>query len=219
MVNATWCALAGSYLTLELARMPDESMAGVDPSDPNSWAGVWVKLAAYPFLAWLSMDFMHCFHKYPHIVGLDAFAHHGGFILLTLLQMSYEMVPIVAAWLLLSEISTLPLNVRWFLISFGRGDSRALFWMNMVFAACFFFVRVLLYWAGVAHMLLYLRPMLLAAPFLAPPGPVYTFMGAVTAAGFLNLWWMHKIVLMASKAGAKKETKRPERRSARKKAS
>ena len=46
VINASWCTLAGAYLTRHLASMPDESAAHVDPDDPNSWAGVWVKQAA-----------------------------------------------------------------------------------------------------------------------------------------------------------------------------
>lgn len=201
VVNAAWCALAGGYLLRNFVQIPVASCAAVDPVDPNAWVGVATKAAAYPFLSWLCMDFMHIAVNFPRSGGPDALAHHFLFILLTSLLMSYEVLPVVGAWLMLGELSTLPLNARWFLINSGRGDSRALFVANCLFALCFLLSRVLVFWAGVAHMLLYLRPLLLSAPFYVPRWVVDPLCGAVTAAGFLNAWWMRRIIQMALRSG------------------
>lgn len=200
-INAIACTAYGGYLTWVFMGLSDESRAHFDPDDPGQWASLLVKAAAYRFLAWLTMDFVHCFEKYPKTVGLDALAHHGGFILLTALQMSWDLMPVVAAWLLLGELSTIALNVRWFLISCGKGDSHALFLTNTAFALSFFVVRILIYWLGVLHIGVRMLPLLFAPPYNAPAVPVYILVVAIFSAGLLNLWWMYKIFRMAAGAG------------------
>jgi hypothetical protein len=181
--------------------LSDESRAHLDPDEPNAWAGLLAKGAAYRFLGWLTMDFVHCFEKYPKTVGVDALAHHGGFILLTAVQMSWNLLPVVAAWLLVGELSTIALNVRWFLISCGKGDSPALSLTNTAFALLFLVVRIFIYWAGVLHLVVRMLPLLLASPHSAPVVPLLLLVVAIVSAGLLNLWWMHKIFKMAAGPG------------------
>jgi hypothetical protein len=198
-INAIWCTASGLYLTWVFAQLPDANRAHLDPEATNLWACLLVKAAAYRFLAWLTMDLIHCFEKYPKTVGLDALAHHTGFILLTAVQMSWDLLPIVAAWLLIGELSTIALNIRWYVISSGQGDSRALVYTNAAFALSFFLVRILVYWAGVLHLGFFMVPLLLSPPYNAPAWPLYVLLFSITAAGVLNLWWMYKIFKMATR--------------------
>mmetsp|Transcript_11540 Transcript_11540/g.36599 ORF Transcript_11540/g.36599 Transcript_11540/m.36599 type:complete len:178 (+) Transcript_11540:504-1037(+) len=155
------------------------------------------------------MDLAHTAYHFPKLGGADALAHHAGFIALTALQMSYDLLPVAAAWLLLGELSTLPLNLRWFLLQHGLGESRALYCTNLAFALTFLLVRVAFFWGGVAQVLLRLRPLLLAPPCHAPRLAVDALCAAITAAGCLNGWWMYKIVGMARRATERRQPSVP----------
>ena len=61
-------------------------------------------------------------------------------------------------------------------------------------------------------MLFSLRPLLIGQPCDAPRVPLYILMCAVTAAGFLNLWWMNKILRMALRVGKYKKKGKPARK-------
>jgi len=114
------------------------------------------------------------------------------------------VLPLTVAWLLLGELSSLPLNFRWFLINTGRGASTALRVTNAVFAISFFVVRVLVYWGGVYHLLAYMRPALIAPPYQCAPVVVNTLCLFISAGALLNAYWMISIVKMATRSGEKK---------------
>ena len=65
-------------------------------------------------------------------------------------------------------------------------------------------VQVLVYWAGVYHMLVHLRPSLLAPPYGCPAYVVNTICFFITAGACLNGYWMISIVQMATRGGEKK---------------
>jgi hypothetical protein len=56
------------------------------------------------------------------------------FLLLTLLSLGFGICPYAGAWLLCGELSTLPLNARFFLINSGLGASTAMSAANAAFA-------------------------------------------------------------------------------------
>ena len=61
-----------------------------------------------------------------------------------------------------------------------------------------------------ANLLLVLRPLALASPYLAPAGPVNTMSGFILAGGFLNAYWFVKILKMAMRGGGPKAQKKEE---------
>ena len=102
---------------------------------------------------------------------------------------------------LLGEVSTLFLNLRWFLIQTGRGDSAALHRTNYAFATTFFITRVVIMALGLWHGVTRSAPLLLAPPYSAPSWAVSTICVTVGCGALLNAFWMYKIVRMASRPG------------------
>ena len=144
---------------------------------------------------------------FPALGGGDTVLHHCGFICLTFLGMGYQVYPFIVAWLLLGEVSSLPLNVRWYLITTGRGDTPAMDMANYSFGILFLIVRVAIYWSGLYELLVHLRPLLLAPPYNAPSLWMHIIMGFVSAGGLLNAFWVYKIFKMAARSGKKKKAK------------
>jgi len=96
------------------------------------------------------------------------------------------------------------LNIRWFLINSGRGDSVWMSRTNLAFGLTFFVVRVVLYTLGLAHMALAL-PRILELQVL--PTTSLAAIALLLCGGYaLNLMWASKIWAMAM--GKKKGGKR-----------
>ena len=70
---------------------------------------------------------------------------------------------------------------------------------NLVFAALFFVVRVIIYWGGLYEMVANTRPLLLSPRFGAPSWLLNMVCGFVTGGAILNAYWFVKIVKMASR--------------------
>lgn len=200
-VNACVCSVAGSMITLRLLASDETSRAILSSSQVESPSAIFV--AAYAFVGYLLMDAVHLFTFYPRLGGVDMCLHHGLFIFVALVDLGYRIFPFPIGWLLLGEVSSLFLNIRWFLIHSGRGDSAALSAVNYLFAATFFIFRVLVMWAGLWHGMAHLRPLVLAPPYDAPPRAVDTICFVVFCGALLNAFWMAKIVRMATRPAPK----------------
>merc|ERR1719352_2273283 len=152
-------------------------------------------VASSAFLGWLLSDLVHLLLFWPVLGGVDMLLHHATFACLTCLGVGYRMCPLVVGWLLLGELSSMPLNMRWILINTGRGDSRALARTNFAFAGSFFVVRVVVFWFSLAHALRVERPLLLSLG--APPWSVNTLCAFLSAGALLNAFWFARIVQIA----------------------
>ena len=209
--NAVVCSIGGTWAAYHLyvgdhvgRAVVTQAAAPFWPGGPSGPVGVIVyETFAYCFLGWLCFDVFHIFTHYPKLGGADTVAHHCGFICLTCLGTMYKVLPFPVAWLLVGEISSLPLNIRWFLINTGRGQSSLLQVMNIVFAVSFFIVRVLIYWSGVYNLLMHLRPTLIEPPYACAPWVVNTLCFFISAGALLNAHWMVAILKMATRGGAK----------------
>ena len=209
--NALMCSVGGTWVVASLYAGDFQGrIIVVDPQPSMYWpylpAGpVVYDWLATAFLGWLMYDVVHIFLFFPKLGGADTVAHHLGFICLTLLGSCYKVIPFAVGWLLVGEISSLPLNIRWALISTGRGATKALDYTNYSFALSFFVVRVILYWSGVYHLLMYLRPGLVKMPYSCYGPAVNTIVGFITAGALLNAHWMIAIVKMATRGEKKKK--------------
>jgi len=194
------CSTAGCYITATLIASEDERDRAAMRAE--SEIGPVVLAATQSFVAWLLMDAAHVISHFPTLGGADMLLHHAGFIFLTLIgPLGLHVFPFAAGWLLLGEISTLFLNLRWFLIQSGRGDSAALHRTNYAFAATFFITRVVIMALGLWHGVSRSAPILLASPYNAPSWAVSTICITVGGGALLNAFWMYKIVRMASRPG------------------
>ena len=148
------------------------------------------------FLAFLVYDVSHVLLEYPRLGGMDVVAHHVLFAAASFICGSNRVFPWPFAWLIIGELSTLPLNLRWVLIQSGRGDTRLMKWTNRAFAFTFFVGRVVVYGLGLLHLGASWHPHVEEACARVPGLRVVC---ALFVAGYgLNLVWFRRIVRVAT---------------------
>ena len=202
LVNALVCSIAGVYITGELFASDDvRARALVLEEPPYQAVTAAVFFVTQSFVGWLTMDLYHVLAHFPALGGWDTVLHHTGFASLAVTGYGFRVCPYVVGWLLLGEVSSIFLEIRFFLINSGRGDTSLMRLTNFAFATLFFFSRVVVLWLGLADLLFNLRPLLLGAPYHAPAAGVNLICGFVAGGGLLNAFWMVKIVKMATRPG------------------
>lgn len=201
MANALLMSYLGLTMTPRLWDAPEATKTIVEMS--GDWAPYTqqVREGATRFLAWLLYDLVHVAHSWPHLGGVDTVLHHAGFIAFSALCVGYAVCPFPGAWLSCGEVSSIPLNIRWFLINSGYGKSKALEWANLAFAFIFFLTRVVLYWTCLHGFLTVEVPLLLSRG--APAGAVGIFSLLLSGGALLNAYWFVMIVDMATGGGKK----------------
>jgi hypothetical protein len=126
--------------------------------------------------------------------------------MLTYFCVVYGICPYAGTWLFCGELSTIPLNFRWFLIQSGKGDSTLMKVTNIVFASLFFLTRVVLYWSGLLEFISSTMPLLFAHGI---PNHVLLLFGLLIPGGaLLNAYWFALIFNMA-RGGGKKHKNKP----------
>ena len=122
------------------------------------------------------------------------------------------LLPFPFGWLLVGELSSIPLNVRWMLIQISKSaqPSAGRNWttryttvVNYAFAITFFASRVVVYGLGLAH-LLRVRDELFGLRSRVASPLLYLVLGLLVGGYVLNLMWMRKIVQMAVGGGKQK---------------
>eukprot|EP00797_Seminavis_robusta_P022296 Sro353_g124670.2 (212) ;mRNA; r:68857-69492 len=167
-----------------------------------------VELSNAIFAAYLLFDLIHIVRLYPKLGGADMVAHHLVFLICAIINGSYGILAYPFSWLIIGEISTLFLDIRWFLIKTGRGDTNFFQWMQYLFATSFFCTRVVIYSAGVLE-LFGQRSVLrdLVANGHVPGFFMGTTLLFIGAGCLLNLFWFQKIAAMAFSTNNKKPKK------------
>ena len=212
-LNAWVCSIAGLAITTSLlcSESAVDRAVMATPGRLGGSASVTplVLRATQCFVGWLFMDVLHIVARYPELGGVDMLLHHCGFIGVTLLDVGYGIFPFAVGWLLLGEISSIFLNLRWLLINSGRGASVSLTITNAAFAGAFFLLRVGVLWAGIAHELATTRPLLLAPPYASPAWAIDTICVAIVGAALLNAFWAVKIVRLATRPAGPTKSSAP----------
>ena len=149
------------------------------------------------FISYLIQDVTHILLSYPDKGGADVTAHHLGFMGTSLLCSIYRILPLPFGWLMAGELSTIPLNVRWLLILTGRGETRALQVVQIIFAALFVLTRILGYGLGLVH--LWIHRELIFSAIDVPTWAASLVLLMVVAGYGLNLMWLQKIVSLATR--------------------
>ena len=150
-IHAAVVSALGAAQYIAMRDLPESSKAVVDPADPHHEQSRDAVRLAYIFFGWLLYDLVHVVINYPKLGGADTLAHHLGFLAFGVFSFGYALFPFCSTWLLLSELSSLPLNARWFLIQTGRGDTNLFVAVNAIFALSFAVVPVALFGLGLAH--------------------------------------------------------------------
>ena len=149
------------------------------------------------FLAFLVYDVSHVLLEYPRLGSIDVVAHHVLFAAASYVCGSNRVFPWPFAWLIIGELSTLPLNLRWVLIQSGRGGTTIMKWTNTCFALTFFVGRVVVYGLGLLHLFGSWHPHVEEACLRVPGLRVVC---ALFVAGYgLNLAWFRRIVRVATR--------------------
>lgn len=198
LVHAAIMASRGSYHVLRMLSAPTAVKLAI-PSAASAWYAVACETETTNvlFLSWLLYDVLHVATAFPALGGVDTVAHHLGFISASLICSTHRILPFPFSWLLCGELSSIPLNVRWFLINSGRGDTAALRMANVAFASTFFASRVVVYGAGLAHLWAVRAELFGALDGLVERPLLLLVLGLLVAGYGLNLVWMRKIVSMA----------------------
>jgi hypothetical protein len=163
---------------------------------PTPWAqgAAGVEPTNTIFLAFLLYDLVHVLREYPRLGSVDTIAHHLGFMVCATVCGYNRVFPWPFSWMAVGEVSTLPLNLRWFLINSGRGDTVLMKMTNTVFAFTFFVGRVVLFGLGLLHMWINREPWVLG-PCRRVAG-LHFVVGLFVAGYLLNLMWFRKILQM-----------------------
>ena len=172
----------------------------------------------FMFGGYLLSDLAHILARFPKLGGVDAAFHHAVFASCSLLAGSSQSMMLPFAWLLLGEVSTPLLTARWALksmayslkskkiisvarfVGFKRVTSiedaeKRLEVVNVaLLAVTFFFVRVVVYNLGFAHMLWASYTGLLDP---VPRYVVLTFNALVGFGSLLNAYWFYVITSKA----------------------
>lgn len=144
------------------------------------------------FAGFLLQDLVEVVAHYPHVGKVDVLLHHALFIVCSLFALHFRMFSLAFTWLSAGELSTIFLNLRFFAEHYEwkqamRGT------IDLVFAASFFLVRIVLFGGGALHMLANLE--LVAAP----AAPKWTVVALVVGGAVLNVVSFRKIVRMATR--------------------
>ena len=111
-----------------------------------------IELTNHLFLSYLIYDLCHMVAAFPTLGGWDMMAHHTVFIICSGVCGTLRVLGFPFAWLIVGELSTIWLGVRWFLIKTGRGAERSMELSNVAFAATFFATRIVAYAAGLLEL-------------------------------------------------------------------
>ena len=80
------------------------------------WAHLHVATTNTLFLSYLLYDLFHILLQYPRLGGVDTILHHVLFAFCSFINGTYGLMAFQFGWLIVGELSTIFLNVRWFLI-------------------------------------------------------------------------------------------------------
>ena len=101
--------------------------------------------------AHFTLDLIGILYTYPRDKGETNTAiaiHHLIFLSCGVLGSCFYLTPYTYSWLNLCEISTIFLNLRWFVINTGNGSS-AIYWIaSYLFVICFIIFRIFIYAIG-----------------------------------------------------------------------
>ena len=180
----------------------------LDGIQTTRWAGLEVATTNILFLSYLLYDLLHVIYQYPKLGGIDTILHHILFAMCSVINGTYGIMPYPFGWLVVGEISTIFLNVRWFLLKSGREDSKLLNATNRLFALAFFVTRNFLYTIGMVHLFWFSWDEVQSLPevsgvprVLSGMTQVFIFLG-----WGLNVVWGYKILNMVMGVGKKKKS-------------
>ena len=180
---------------------------GKEVVDSYRWAHLQVATTNTMFLSYLIYDLFHIVIQFPKLGGVDTIVHHILFASCSVINGTYGIMAFPFGWLIVGELSTIFLNMRWFLLKSGQERSPLLDKTNGLFAATFFLTRVGFYSAGVLHLFYYSLSELERLPDESgvPIALLGMTCGCILLGLGLNLLWGSKIFAMVNGKGNKRK--------------
>ena len=181
------------------------------------WAHLHVATTNTLFLSYLLYDLFHILLQYPRLGGVDTILHHVLFAFCSFINGTYGLMAFQFGWLIVGELSTIFLNIRWFLIKTNNNSSNGggscnkssnsnsnssplllLDKVNGMFAATFFITRIGMYTMGIIHLFYYSYTELRSLPVETgvPISLLGLTCGCMLLGWVLNMLWGYKILAM-----------------------
>ena len=161
------------------------------------------------FLSYLLYDLVHIIIQYPKLGGVDTILHHVLFASCSLINGTYGLMAFVFGWLIVGEMSTIFLNIRWFMLKTGHGagvnnNKLLMNRVNGMFATTFFITRIGIYTAGMIHLFYYSYEELRSLPEETgvPPPLLGVTCSCMVLGWALNMIWGYKILAMVVGSGS-----------------
>ena len=184
----------------------------IDLVDSYRYAHLHVATTNTLFLSYLIYDLVHVIHQYPRLGGIDTVVHHTLFALCSVINGTYGLMAFQFGWLIIGEVSTIFLNVRWFLLKSGRGQGNSVLLdkVNGMFAVTFFISRIGVYTIGIIHLFWYSYDELISLPDVSgvPVSLLGMTCGSMLLGWALNILWGYKILAMVGKSSKTKSRKK-----------
>ena len=210
LIHAIINGYQGVVNLVSLANAPTSSkLFGFDPIPHGEFVNATRSVLTFNtfFRAHLLLDLFHVLRKYPKLGGMDVVLHHSVFLTCSIINHYYFILPFGFTWLIIGEISTIFMNLRWFLIKTGRGDMKLCRVVENLFALTFFVTRIVIYSMGVFDLATQKSELIDAVKRERVP---LIFLGVSVffiCVGFiLNFFWFQKILYIAIYGSKKKKS-------------
>jgi len=177
------------------------------------------------FFGYMMDDLFHVLAQYPNLGKWDMVLHHLVFIACAVLAGGTQIFVFPFAWLLVGELSTPLLTVKWFMRQMASANSPTLvqiakslgqkhgtcaeaaaameLLVAKAFIVVFFFVRVCVYGAGLTHTMTHYGKGTFAE---IPSGPKEVVLAILLLGAGLNAYWF-KIMMFKALGLSKKKAK------------
>jgi hypothetical protein len=109
-------------------------------------------VVCHAFMAYIVYDLMHVLTNWPQLGGWDTVVHHLLFLWCAVINASMGTLPFPFGWMIICELSTPFLNLRWLLIKTDQGNGHLMSITTILLATSFFFTRILGYGLGLWYL-------------------------------------------------------------------
>lgn len=165
-----------------------------------------VTISGHIFVGYIFYDVVHALVM-KDLRKIGDIVHHILFLGISYLGLTHRILQFAFSWLILGEVSTIFLNIRWFLFKAGLEESSLYIYNGMCLVLTFFFFRVVVFGLGLLYLFIELLPIVNESDDIALRGAPYILLAAYC----MNLNWFVQLAAMAlgtlDKAAAKAKQK------------
>jgi len=186
--------VVGTLLALDESR-------GYSDEDCLFGYGFYPALFASVFMGYLLYDTTYCAYYYKTLHDWPSLVHHGIYLVVCGYVLHNKFFKFPFVWLMMGEISTPSVNLRWFLATLDKKSTKLYLYNGIALAVLFFVFRVVGAGFGIIH-LFSLRQL-----WLAPHVPKFLrlVVALIIAGYFLNVYWFTLVMKGLMKLRAKKQ--------------